>query len=232
MAIIAFLDLLSALCVIVGSTWKWIVGYSVLDDGTVWCHINSLVGWSVTISALNVMALLSLVRYLTIVRGKEIHNSAIIVIACTIISGITLLFGVKQIVNKPVAFTSGMYCAAVWSDGAPLSSTLSIIIWIVALPPLFIIPICYARVTSYYTSIVLGSSGEYLPRKLYKQRQSLILVIICYIMTLLPEYTQAFVSVIFKLELISWMRWVMQDICFHGDHCQSRLCYLVPLWHP
>ncbi|KAJ9081401.1 hypothetical protein DSO57_1014919 [Entomophthora muscae] len=203
-SIIACLDLLSAVCICGGSIWKWASGYAVLQDNSVWCHVNSLVGWSMTLSALNITALLSLVRYLAIVRGMQLWNQYILLLAVGIIFAITFLFGLKQHVNVPLVFPSGMYCAAVWSDDRPISLYLSIIAVVISLVPVFIIPLCYARVTAFYSQVVLHRDQEYIPKKLYRRRNFLVLFTAFYIAMILPEFLQAFISITFKLKMQPW----------------------------
>ncbi|KAI0243754.1 hypothetical protein L0F63_001021 [Massospora cicadina] len=214
MAIIASLDLASAVCVFGGSIWKWASGYAVVQDGSVWCHINSLVGWSVSLSALNITALLSLVRYLAIVRGLQMRNPSIILVGVSIITCISLLFIVKQIMNKPLVFTSGMFCFAGWTDGTLLSDVLSYAITVVALPPLIIIPLCYARVIAYYTATVLRPAQGLGMKKVYNHRRSLFIIMACYLVTLLPEYLQAFIAITFKKELIAWVDAICKILIF------------------
>ncbi|KAI0226205.1 hypothetical protein L0F63_004274, partial [Massospora cicadina] len=214
MAIIASLDLASAVCVFGGSIWKWASGYAVVQDGSVWCHINSLVGWSVSLSALNITALLSLVRYFAIVRGQQMRSPFIILAGILIIVSISLLFIVKQIMNKPAVFTSGMFCFAGWADGTFLSDALSYAILVVALPPLIIIPLCYSKVIACYTATVLRPAHGLGEKDIYNQRRSLFIIIICYLTALVPEYMQAFISVGFKMELVAWVDAICKILIF------------------
>ncbi|KAJ9084933.1 hypothetical protein DSO57_1019109 [Entomophthora muscae] len=200
LTIIAELDLLTSVYIIVSQVWKWLSGYSVVRDASAWCYLSSSLGRMAKLASLDVTALLSLVRYVAIVRGANIVNRYWLAVAIMLIGVIAALFTVKSVFTIPTVAASGLYCFALHDFENPVFIAFHAILPLFAVPPLFIIPTCYALVISHYRRI-LTQITDTLPRHLVYQSRGLLVITIAYALVIIPEYLIIVLCVYFKVEV-------------------------------
>ncbi|KAJ9065337.1 hypothetical protein DSO57_1020695 [Entomophthora muscae] len=79
-------DILAGLVAVVLQFWKLNSSYTAAYAGSNWCYANAVLSHSTLLATITLTALLALVRYLTIVRGKSVSNRICTVAAMFLIS--------------------------------------------------------------------------------------------------------------------------------------------------
>ncbi|KAJ9065341.1 Cysteinyl leukotriene receptor 2, variant 2 [Entomophthora muscae] len=104
-------DILAGLVAVVLQFWKLNSSYTAAYSGSHWCYANAVLSHSTLLTTITLTALLALVRYLTIVRGKSVSNRICTVAAMFLISLCWASSVAKGVLSDSVLDPSGFVCS-------------------------------------------------------------------------------------------------------------------------
>ncbi|KAJ9079186.1 hypothetical protein DSO57_1038056 [Entomophthora muscae] len=157
--------------------------HTLLYDDSTWCRINYIVGRTMGLACLDVAALLSLVRYLVIVRGHAPHPRGWACVALSLLALIATVTFEHSRNSTIYVFPAKLYCSPVNERNSLL--LLSILIQLLGILPLFVIPFCYARVSLHYVKIASRLSVQ---PQLRSKIFGICIMATAYILAFAPDY--------------------------------------------
>ncbi|KAJ9072571.1 hypothetical protein DSO57_1026146 [Entomophthora muscae] len=192
---IAVFDAVICLVMMLGIVLRRIVGESILSNNGWWCRMSAIVYSGSLLVVLVFTALLAIVRYLAIVHGLQINNLHFSILMYSILASIYILFSLLAFNCTTVVPPSGLYCTPRFSGPSLLSRIGGYITLALLAFSLVAIPVSYLGVTLHYQKMVNGFKESYSLWRLQRSIYSLIIVMICYTATTLPEFILVGLSV-------------------------------------
>ncbi|KAJ9084923.1 hypothetical protein DSO57_1019100 [Entomophthora muscae] len=197
-------DILAGLVAVVLQFWKLNSSYTAAYAGSHWCYANAVLSHSTLLTTITLTALLALVRYLTIVRGKSVSNRICTVAAMFLISLCWASSVAKGVLSDSVLDPSGFVCSL--SDKT--NWHISAAIYIGMALPFFTIPVCYLLLTYHFRKLVRQMRRKYsgvVPKGFQMRFDGMVLVVILYILAIFPEYTLRVIIFAFQVEVSPWL---------------------------
>ncbi|KAJ9072156.1 hypothetical protein DSO57_1030183 [Entomophthora muscae] len=200
-------DALLAAFLILSQLWKWATDNAIVRDGSCWCRLSSTLVWGTTVATLDLTALLAVMRFMIIVRGYTVAGHTWKRLGVLITTLVWILFISKDMLSTARVFPSGMYCASIWGSTDAISILYYTAMLVLVIPPLFVVPFCYAAITAHYHRLIaqMDETHKQFTTNLTLKLHGMVLIIVLYLLALLPEYIQAFVSFAFTMKLTSWI---------------------------
>ncbi|KAJ9070748.1 hypothetical protein DSO57_1004665 [Entomophthora muscae] len=204
MLAIAALDSLCSLFFGLRVVVKWVDEQSVSNG--FWCGVGSLAMAAGLLMALFLASMLSLVRYLVIVRNSEINHGLFytcVSLVCVFVGGLHIVRGATVDV---IVYPSGLLCATQfwgYDFASQFFGISNISIYVLSL---LLIVVCYSLLSHRYYSVMRACN--YTGCRLYVPVAGLVLVSILYLVAMLPE------AIVFFLlhDPLSRRTWVMDAI--------------------
>ncbi|KAJ9049193.1 hypothetical protein DSO57_1027130 [Entomophthora muscae] len=179
------LDLAQAMQIICGTVVRT-VSPGTAADGSVWCAFSYILGHTTAVASINLVALLSLMRYLSIVRGCKQRTRFWVAVGFALLTALCAL-DLARVANSILYVSpSSMYCAP-FGMGSALQAVLSYISFIMFVSPLVIIPICYLMVGLFYRRTYINMHGGELPQVVRRRLLGLLLITVGYYIAILPK---------------------------------------------
>ncbi|KAJ9056661.1 hypothetical protein DSO57_1030681 [Entomophthora muscae] len=195
----AFLDCLMSICII-WATLSRLVDPSLVYDGSRWCHITFICGRILGMTCLNLVMYLSLVRYLVIVRHRNSNPRFWTILAILTVLSIAVITVLRYTDPDLRVFPSGVYCSVVSQDATLGISLVSNALYLFSFPPLFVVPFCYAKVSSHYARLIsICESDLHVVRKMRGKIAGIILVTLAYWLAVIPGVLLYFAIRLFDL---------------------------------
>lgn len=183
-AVIACFDMLLCVFMACSVATRLIVGTSMLTVRGSWCIASSIIFCGCTIVTLFFTALLSLVRYLVIVRGHRIRNARWTAASLVLLILLWAMFGISGAYSIRYLLPSGLYCTPQFYSNEPMVKLFGYTIFFLLLFSLVVIPACYVGVTLHYRYI-LSQCEDVNPLQPVTAR--LTLIVVAYLLAILPE---------------------------------------------
>lgn len=186
--IIALLDSWICSFMVFSIALRYGVGSSVLDTRGWWCRMSAIAYSGFVLQVLVCAALLALVRYLAIVRGVRINNRGFLTLLYTVVAGVSVLFSVLAFNCESVLPPSGLYCTPRFTGPSVVARAGGYITLGLLAFSLVTIPASYLCITLHYQRVMRGLKESYSLWRLQRSLYSLVLVVVCYTATILPEF--------------------------------------------
>lgn len=167
-----------------------------VTDGSVWCAFSYILGHTAAVASVDMVALLSLVRYLSIARGHRHRSRLWVAIAFGLLVALCAVDLARIASSQLYVYPSAMYCAPLGTVFSPLCVALSYVNLLFSFPPLLVIPTCYFLVALFYRRGYIDMYGGELPRVAFRRLLGLLAVVVGYALVILPKYTMV---VLFRL---------------------------------
>ncbi|KAJ9060455.1 hypothetical protein DSO57_1030751 [Entomophthora muscae] len=187
----AILDLILGAYLITNSSIRF-THPELVRDNSDWCTLTFIMGRAFGLACLVLVALLSLVRYLVIVRGHKPHPRRWTCISLFICLFLPILFSVRAKLSTLYVFPSKLYCSPVQTESGFFPHFVAVVFYGLSLPPLVIIPFCYASVSFHYSRLVSNIYGGETSTRA-KIREKIIgttIIVISYWFVILPDFIQ------------------------------------------
>ncbi|KAJ9073398.1 hypothetical protein DSO57_1016939 [Entomophthora muscae] len=127
---------------------------SLVYDGSPWCHVTFIFERAIGTSCLNVVMLLSVVRYLVIVQKKNSNRIVWTGATMALIFGLLTVTLIRSSNTKLHVYPSGMYCYPISTEEGKVESITYFVYLLFYVPHMFIIPFCYFCISRHYSLII------------------------------------------------------------------------------
>ncbi|KAI9296530.1 hypothetical protein K502DRAFT_167603 [Neoconidiobolus thromboides FSU 785] len=194
-SIIAILDSIGSLFLIITQIIKWSIGDEITTT-SIFCNFSLLIFISATFISIIVTGILSLVRYLIIVKNYHISNKRFVIIITISLVLLYSIICVAAFTTNLILMPSGIYCLPGNRNTITIKFFNFMILFFV-IPTVFLIPICYLLVLNHYRKLIdsLNTGIETIAyKKSIKKRffdstiLKFLIVIIFYLICLCPEF--------------------------------------------
>ncbi|KAJ9077468.1 hypothetical protein DSO57_1016594 [Entomophthora muscae] len=185
-SITALLDCIVGLFLVCGTLLR-ISNPSIVYDNSPWCIVSFIASRILTIACLDLVAILSLVRYLVINRNHSQRPKLWISISILVLLSLSTIAVFRILTEKLSVFPSRMYCTPIPS---PKTTILARLTEGLCLLPLVIIPLCYISITASYIRRAYITYGGEFPVNSRPVRRILgvMLIILAYYAATVPKY--------------------------------------------
>ncbi|KAJ9069680.1 hypothetical protein DSO57_1016154 [Entomophthora muscae] len=198
MAIIGVLDLIVNVFMICSVVVRW-SGYFLQESFSL-CLASAVTFNSASVLTPMLVAQLSYVRYLAIVRGKVLGK-------LWIISSLAMVFSVwgmfiwRGLASELVLLPSGAYCTPLYWGFDITDQTFGITVILLVFPSLLVTPICYYHIMAHYRTTISfdGINGYFAHRQLKRHSIHVVLVMVAYGMAFMPELIHVFLTIAFDV---------------------------------
>ncbi|KAJ9066897.1 hypothetical protein DSO57_1020681 [Entomophthora muscae] len=189
MFLIGVLDTMCAMFVFVLQIAQKATG-SLLIDQPVWCTLSAIMCEATVVSAVVLAAMLSMARYLAIVRGRSLATGRWMLGGISAAVVVWLVVYVISLVDEPQAMPSKLYCFPLRLDfSAPRMLFFVLFLLIVLLPSLMVVGGCYSMLLLHLRRLVSYGEPSAGRGRLFLK---IILVLFSYCLALLPELALLF----------------------------------------
>ncbi|KAI0225899.1 hypothetical protein L0F63_006411, partial [Massospora cicadina] len=213
-------------CFVITTTLIRVIDPLGVHDGSMWCSVSFVVGRSIGLSCLALVALLSLVRYLVIVCGHNSHPkrwTCSAIFSCVFISAVLYY---RSTLFELYVYPSKLYCSPIKFNNDFSTAIIGYLILPMSFIPLFTIPYCYARVSFYYYRLVNKLCSEEPSRtRAYRKIAVIIMMVVSYWLVIFPEYILFFSFILFDLHPTP----LLDGIVCCLSNCVSLVNALFPL---
>ncbi|KAJ9087995.1 hypothetical protein DSO57_1027435 [Entomophthora muscae] len=203
MMLVAVLDLVACLFIAVAQTMRW-CGVQVP------CMVDLMVFATASFGSLGMTAVLSGVRYASIVRGWQLDTRNGI-LGCLVVLGMIWMVVVSRgLLFRMEVMPSGFYCMPIPEYGNDWYVLLDVIYNSLLFPCPVVIVVCYVLVTCHYCTLARHDGSSAFPQPMTWSKQlafyyrrityKLVLIVVAYSISIFPEYFLSFLSLITQFQ--------------------------------
>ncbi|KAJ9067661.1 hypothetical protein DSO57_1037892 [Entomophthora muscae] len=202
-AAIGFFDFVVCMSIIVSFAMRCWLGEKVWDTRGAWCKFTAISFSGATVITLGFTACLAVVRYLALVRGRQINTRVWLVTVGIATLVLISLFIERGLNGMLFVLPSGFYCTSQYYGTDWSSIFFGLLNVLILFPSVVAIPVCYIKITLYYSRVIhtmYDIDHSDIVRRLKRNNFCLVLVLVSYSLSIFPEFIHINLSMIFKTQ--------------------------------
>ncbi|KAJ9088596.1 hypothetical protein DSO57_1021489 [Entomophthora muscae] len=168
-----------------------------------WCYSSMILLRALGVAAIDLTALLALVRYIAIVKGRSLRANRWVWSGAGIVGSLLVIFVIRLNISRLQLVPSDMHCVFAWKKPSVANRILNVLISVYIMPPIIVIPFCYFSIVRHYNILLDAIQSDCMSCTEKASRgkiKVLFVIVIAYMLAVLPEYAMTLAHIVYKAE--------------------------------